>query len=364
MNLRIPLTFFLSFIFINLSSQHTQPIKIGLLIQDKTSLAAKQGAELAVKLANKQKGGNSRPFQLITKSMEGPWGTGAKQAIDLIFENEVWALLGSHDGRNAHLVEQAATKSTVVFVSAWSSDPTLSQAFVPWFFNCVPNDRQQAGGFIEEIFNKRKFTRVATIADNSYDSNLALKNFIDNLKLAGNHEPAQFLFDNYVTELDDLSDQISKSNADCIVLFCQPSASLSIIRLLRQKRINLPVFGSLSILNENVLSESELSEFDAGMSVPCGSWSKSAYMAFHEEYQKNYGKMPGMVASYAFDGMNILIEAIRTSGGPEKERIQEALSKMQYAGVTGRIQFDSKGNRSGSVVPENTKNGVPVTVSY
>ena len=46
--------------------------------------------------------------------------------------------MGSHDGRNAHLVEQVATKSQVVFLSAWASDPTLSQAFVPWFFSCVP----------------------------------------------------------------------------------------------------------------------------------------------------------------------------------------------------------------------------------
>jgi len=65
------------------------------------------------------------------------------------------ALFGSHDSRNAHLVEQAATKSQVVFVSAWSGDPTLSQAFVPWFFNCVPNDYQQVASLIEEIYYKR-----------------------------------------------------------------------------------------------------------------------------------------------------------------------------------------------------------------
>lgn len=364
MNLRIHLTFLLSFTLLNLSSQHTQPVNIGLLIQDKSSLAARQGAELAIKLANKQMEGSTPPFQLITKSMEGPWGTGAKQAIDLIFENEVWALLGSHDGRNAHLVEQAATKSTVVLVSAWSSDPTLSQAFVPWFFNCVPNDRQQAEGFIEEIYNRRNFTRVVTIADNTYDSNLALKNFTDNVKMAGMNEPAQFLFDNYGSELAVLANKIVQVKADCIVLFCRPSASLSMIRLLRLNKINLPVYGSLSILNENVLSESELREFDAGMSVPCGSWSKSAYLVFRDAYMKNYGKMPGMVAAYSFDGMNILIAAIRTSGGPGKEGIQQAISNIRHTGVTGQIQFDSKGNRSGSFVPENTKNGVPVTLSY
>ncbi len=83
--------------------------------------------------------------------MEGPWGTGSKQAVELIFDEEVWAILGSHDGRNAHLVEQVSAKSRVVFMSAWSGDPTLSQAFVPWFFNCVFNDLQVSDVLIDEI---------------------------------------------------------------------------------------------------------------------------------------------------------------------------------------------------------------------
>ena len=105
-------------------------------------------------------------------------------------------------------------------LSAWSSDPTLSQAFVPWFFNCVPNDRQQADVLIEEIYNKRKFTRIATIADDAYDSNQALKSFLKNVKLAGKNEPVQFLYNNYNAELDVLADQIKKAKyrLHCIVL--------------------------------------------------------------------------------------------------------------------------------------------------
>src|SRR4030065_2578466 len=132
----------LIFIFLSASRipmEPGQPVKIGLLIPDSKSVAAKQGAELAILKANENKGFQGRPFQLVVRSMEGPWGTGSKQAVDLIFEEKVWALLGSHDGRNAHLVEQAATKAIVPFVSVWAGDPSLSQAFVPWFFNCVPN---------------------------------------------------------------------------------------------------------------------------------------------------------------------------------------------------------------------------------
>jgi branched-chain amino acid transport system substrate-binding protein len=357
------LTIFLVLTILPVRSQQGDPIKIGLLIQDKTSLAAKQGAELAIKMANEKGRANGRPFQLITKDMEGPWGTGSKQAVDLIFENEVWALLGSHDGRNAHLVEQAATKSTVVFLSAWSSDPTLSQAFVPWFFNCVPNDRQQADELIIEIYNKRKITGVVTIADNTYDSNQSLNIFLKNVKLSGKNEPVNFLYDNYIGELDILADQIIKSKANCIILFCQPSTSLKIIRLMRQRKMNQTVFGTLSILNENKLSGKELQEFDHMMLVPSEIWTGSKYLAFRQEYQKLYGKIPGVVAAYAFDGMNLLIEAIRTSGGPEREKIQEALLKIHYEGVTGPIRFDGKGNRVGNVAVVKILNGLPVAAS-
>jgi len=93
----------------------TNVIKIGLLIPDNSSVEAKYGAELAVQKANEKGGINGQMFQLVTRSMEGPWGTGSKEAVNLIFNEKVWAIMGSHDGRNAHLVEQVTTKTRVVF---------------------------------------------------------------------------------------------------------------------------------------------------------------------------------------------------------------------------------------------------------
>ena len=363
MNFGPHVIFFFSSFVLTVSAQKADPVKIGLLIQDKSSLAARQGAELAIKAANENGGFNGRPFQLLTKSMEGPWGTGSKQAVDLIFEEEVWALLGSHDGRNAHLVEQAAAKSMVVFVSVWASDPTLTQAFIPWVFNCVPTDRQQAEGLINDIYNKRKMIRVATISDQAYDSNMALKSYLQSLQLAGKNKPQQFLFDNYKADLNGLVDQLMKSETECVILFCRPSAALNLVRLFRQRKMNLPVFGSLSILNEDYFSIEELREFDNRMFI-ASPWSGSGSMTFRQEYQKTYGEMPGLLASYAFDGMNVIIDAIRTSGVPDHDKIQQALSKVLFEGVTGRIQFDNNGNRSGSIDLKGIKNGVPVDVSH
>ncbi len=327
-----------------------EPVKIGLLIQEKASLAARQGAELAISMANKKGGFKGRPFQLLTKDMEGPWGTGSRMAVDLIWEDNVSALIGSHDGRNAHLVEQAATKSIMVFISAWSSDPTLSQAFVPWFFNVVPNDQQQADALIHEIHGRRKIHSILVIHDKNYDNGMALKYFIQSSRSVAKINPVQFQVEKYAADLNNLADLIKKTGSECVMMFCTPSTSLKLIRIMKQRGVSLPLFGPLSILNENELKENELKECDDALWIPNGLYAGTGNPMFRNSYFEKYGKMPGLVASYAFDATSVLIEAIKFAGATDREKIQDALYKISFDGATGLVQFDAKGNRTGKRV--------------
>jgi branched-chain amino acid transport system substrate-binding protein len=336
-------------------------IKIGLLIQTETSVEAKNGAELAILNANRMAGNKGIEFELVVKSMEGPWGTGSKEAVTMIFDENVIAIMGSHEGRNAHLVEQVTAKSRVVFLSAWASDPTLSQAFVPWFFNCVPNDLQQADALIEEIYNRRKLTKTVVISDKSYDSQSALRNFLKNATKEGKPEPLELSYDSTGTDINDLTEKIRNHETGCIVMFVQPPASIKIIEQLNLKHMNLPVFGSLALLNENHLTGKDLKDYETVDFVSSVNLSDRIGISFSEEYKKTFGIMPGAVAAYAFDGMNILIEAIRKAG-TGSEMIQKAMAEIKYKGVTGTIQFDDKGNRKGTPGFVEIINGILVPV--
>jgi len=338
------------------------PVKIGFLIQESSYVAAVQGAELAVLTANEKGGLNGQHFELVVRSMEGPWGTGSKQAVDLIFEEKVWALLGVHDGRNAHLVEQAAAKSEVVFLSAWSGDPTLSQAFVPWFFNCVPNDNQQAASLISEIYKNRKFRKVAVIHGNDYDSKMMLNNFTRSAADQGETNPLLLNYENYSERMENLTGKLREETADCIVLFCPPAASLIIIKQLKKAGLNLPVYGSLYILNENELSAPQLQEFDNLLMIPSGEWPETGKLKFMKDYEKGYGKMPGLAASYSYDAVKVIIEAIKDAGSSDREKIQKSLEKISHKGITGLIQFDERGNRSGNFRITKPKGGLPVSL--
>ena len=81
--------------------------------------------------------------------------------------------------------------------------------------------------------------------------------------------------------------------------------------------------------------------------VSSGELLGSKGLDFQNEFKKYYGQIPDAVASYAFDGMNLIIEAVRNAGFT-REKIQLALSKISFEGVTGAIQFDERGNRLGT----------------
>ncbi len=340
--------------------QKQAPVKIGLLITDSSSMAAVNGASVAIQRANEQGGINGRPLQLVVRSMEGPWGTGSKQAVSLIFEEKVWALLGSHDGRNAHLVEQAATKSIVPMVSAWSADPTLTQAFVPWFFNCIPTDKQQAESLSEEIYFKRKLDRVAVVTDNSnYDSEMASDFFLKQVVLGKHPDPEVFDASGTGTKYEALTEKILRSNPGCLVLFCSPVTSAGIIKLLKQKRISIPVYGSLLILDENLLSSDEMEHINDVLKVPAGQWQNEEWKSFRNEYGEKFGKRPGMTAVYSYDAANILISALRKARSGNREIIQKKLEETSWKGITGTISFDEHGNRKGNFGVVKIRNGVP-----
>jgi branched-chain amino acid transport system substrate-binding protein len=333
-------------------------IKIGLLISDKKSVAAVNGAELAIQEANANGGCKGIPFRLVVRSLEGPWGTGSKEAVSLIFEEEVWAILGSHDGRNAHLAEQATAKTRIVFLSAWAADPTLSQAFVPWYFSCVPNNNQQAEVLTDAIYTKHKFSKVAVISENNYDSGFALKSFVNKITVNRKTDTLLIRYNTTDTDFDYLAEKINSANPECIALFGTPPSTVKIIKLLKEKGISLPVFGTLSLLDENEIAGNKLSVYEGSTLISSDHWFTPEGMIFKEKYMNKFGKSPGPVAAYAYDGMNLIIESVKTAS-PDCEKVQEAMAKIKLKGVTGTIQFDERGNRKGPFQMMIIKNGVP-----
>ena len=149
-------------------------INIALLVSDSSNIRYIWDAEQAVVKANKSGGYQNQNFKLVVRSAEGLWGTGSKESVAFVYEDEVCAIVGSLDGRNAHLAEQVAAKSQLSYIEAYATDPTLSQAFVPWFMRVVPNDDQQAEALVELII-KNGGGEIGILSTDTYDARYAVK---------------------------------------------------------------------------------------------------------------------------------------------------------------------------------------------
>ena len=332
------------------------------MVNNAKSHAAKNASEMAISIANKKAIAGDPYFKLIVRNMDGPWGNGSKEAVNLIFEEKVWALMGSHDGRNAHLVEQVIAKINIPFLSAWASDPTLSQAFVPWYFSCVPNTNQQAEAFIKNTKNSNNLNKIAIVLDESYDSKLFLKSLLKEIKKVGGNDPLQLILTNSQKNYNLLIKKIREAKIRQIILLGEPLKALNFLEELRENEINLSIYGGLSLLAEEEYDDNFRIEIYDNITVPTsGNWLDKKPLSFKNEYYKRYNKVPGAIAVYAYDGMNLILESIKLSGF-DRTKIQKYLSKIRFKGVTGDVQFDKRGNRLNATEMFKINNGIPVIV--
>jgi branched-chain amino acid transport system substrate-binding protein len=334
-------------------------VKIGLLVPDKGAISARNGAELAISKVNKNGGYYGKPFELVVRFTDGPWGTGSKESVNLVFKDEVLAIMGSLDGRNAHLAEQVAAKTKIVFLSSRATDMTLSQAFVPWYFRCVPNDRQQALLLAHEIYDKRKIKYLMCIALDNYDAGNALKVFIKTIGSMNVPVPEQVLVKSSDQNHQRIIDELVNSKNEAVLIFGNLTFASDIISGIKQQQWDQAIFGNLAILDDQRANNPDWSIFEKLVLVSPGFWFTKEGIAFQKDFKKKYGYEAALSAAYAYDGINILINAIK-SAGTDRDKIIEAVAKTNYkTSVTGQIQFDENGNRSGNAGLMFFRNGKP-----
>ncbi len=103
-----------------------------------------QGARLAIEEAN-QRGGYIRrgiPFELVVRNDNGLWGSSGNEVIDLAYKERVWAILGSIDGANTHIIIRVGLKIELPMMTSGDLDPTYIETNIPWAFRCIGDDRQ------------------------------------------------------------------------------------------------------------------------------------------------------------------------------------------------------------------------------
>jgi branched-chain amino acid transport system substrate-binding protein len=319
-----------------------------------------QGSMLAIEEANKKGGYKGIPFKLMLHNDVGLWGAAANEVVKMDDEG-VWAWLGTIDDINSHVAIRATLKLEIPNVNTSDPDPTFTETAIPWVIRTIPDDRQSNYALVNYIYRLKGHSRVAIIRTNSRYGRVGILHFIRSSTRIGFPVVIEERFMDGETNFKTQLERIKNTSPDAILIWGNARESGLILKQIRELGMNQPVFGSDRMVNSAFLEIA--GKYAEGVVTTC-QYNPDAndpkLKAFKINYYKRFGQEPDVFAAHAYDGMNIIIEAIHKAG-LNRVLIRDVLTDMKtfqgYQGVTGKVIFDASWNNVRPIFIAEVSNG-------
>jgi branched-chain amino acid transport system substrate-binding protein len=316
------------------------------------------GAQMAIEEANRAGGYGGKLFRLIThndydnwqnssSSVPGVskdsaiWGAAANDAVRMIYDDKVWAIFGSISSESTHIAVRLTLKAETPIVNSASTDPTIPETIIPWYFTDIQDDRVQGYTLARHIYSELGLKRVALLRVNDRYGRFGVIKFRDASRRLGHPVVIEQKFLKADTDFHRQLQVIEDSRVDAIVLWTDIEQTAMILRQMQELGMKQRVFGSHRTIGEELIrlagpaaeNFEAVYPFDPGRNDP-------RWIHFVARYEARHHEKPDHFAALAYDQMRILLDAI-CRAGLNKARIRDALTGLtSYKGVTGDMTFD------------------------
>jgi branched-chain amino acid transport system substrate-binding protein len=316
------------------------------------------GAQLAVEEANARGGYGGKPFRLMehndydnwqAKTVYGDdrptdptiWGSASNEVVKMVYDDQDWAIFGSISSESTHIALRVALRAEIPIVNSASTDPTIPETYIPWYFTNLQDDRVQSLTLARHVFTELGLKRVALLRINNRYGRFGVPKFRDAARRLGHPVVIE---QKYLAGDTDFSKQlqvIKSSRADAIVLWTDETQAAAILKQMRAAGIKQRVFGAYRTLGPELLAEAgDAAEGFEAVFPYDPTRQDPRWIDFNRRFEERFHEKPEQFASLAYDAMNALLDSI-CKAGLNRARIHDALADIeQYDGVTGHMVFD------------------------
>lgn len=321
-------------------------IKIGILASLSGGgavygLAMKEGADLAAEEINSKGGVLGKPLELVYRDDKNDMGENGHQTVKLLFEDKVWAIIGSVHSGCTHVAARITLKAETPQLTTVSTDPTVQMIGSPWMFRCLADDRAQGRAIARLVFDIHGKKRVGLFQQNNRYGKMGGKTIAQIASQRG----TPLIFKNFFeTGQKDFSQQIAvlkQYNPDAIIIWGLYSEAAELVKSIRAAGYSTPIYGADGLVSPDFIKIAGKAAEGTIVTYPFDDTRNDPVtQRFIQTFQKKYGKKPDSFAAHAYDAVYLMARAIEI-GGLNKARIRDALaSTKDFHGVTGFISFN------------------------
>ena len=331
-------------------------IRIGLFAptsaESGIGLSMVRGAELAIEQFNASGGLAGIPIRMVQRWDADPWRGGSKEMIKLVYEDSVWAVIGSVNGDATHVAEQVVTKAWLPLLSPVSADPTLTYIRIPWMFRLPPNDEEQAAVLVRDGIRAFSLSNLGLITSTDHDGRIFAEEMSKQMSAA--HTPPVFHLRVSLPspELDATVRRANSFGPDGVIVRLPVDEVVALLDSFDSNGLRMPV---LIPWIPGLLPADLRGRYRGEILyvAPFSDNDNPAFFAFARDYRERFGAPPTPSAAYTFDAVNVLIKALRESveGGLNRADLRDAIAGTSgYMGVTGAVSWDNAGGNEAEPV--------------
>jgi branched-chain amino acid transport system substrate-binding protein len=312
-------------------------------------LAMLHGTELAISQAN-AKGGyhptnasQAKLYELKVHSDSAQWGASSTEAVKMVFDEHVVAVLGSVDGASTHIMLRESLKLEFPIMDTGTTDPTVTETRIPWLIHDFPDDRQQGYALAAAVFKERKLKRIGVIRTQSRYARVGVQKFFDEAKRLGHVPVLEVKFERGDQDFSTQLRMLQNARVDGVVIWGEVPEAAKILKQMRAMGMKQPVFGPSRLCYPQIIQAAGPAAEGLVTTAPLNpTRSDALWLDFQKDYRAKFQEEPDAYAAYGYDGMNLLIAAVQKAG-LNRGKIMDALRDHQgkeHEGVAGPAQFD------------------------
>lgn len=313
--------------------------------QSKQGNDLKNGVELAVAEWNNAGGLLGKRIELLV----GDDQHDPKQAVSLAnkFVNSgVVGVIGHWNSSSTIPASEVYHRADIPMITPASTNPQVTDRGYVNVFRVCGRDDQQGRVAAEFVANKLRATRVAVLHDKTtYGQGLAGE-FTRNLTALGGGR-IEIVYATGIIQGDKdfrgvLTTMGSKKPEVFFFGGIYPEGGL-LVKQAREIGLAIPMVSGDGVIDQVFVQIAGPAADGTYLTFSPDTTKLPAAQATLAKYRERYGE-PGPYSIYAYDAAQVLLEGIKRADAVNGFAVSQAIHTMTHDGLTGRIQFDAKGD--------------------
>ena len=306
------------------------------------------GVRLMAAEINKTGGLLGYQIKVVPVDDEADPDTAAKVAeeIKAAVDNgdRVIGVIGHYNSGETSVGMETYKDLPLIVITATASDVSITQKGYRNFFRVNATDAAQAPFVAKFLVEKLGAKRIAVVyADNDYGRGLR-EQMTKALTSLGQTPAASIEIKEGAASQADAVAKIKASQADAVFLAGYETEGYVLLPELRDAGVTTPFLCSDGCLPYAFIDESGPAAEGAYVSGITPDAHAVANAAWWKAYQQVENRNPGTYSTAGYSAMNVLAEGIKSAKSFDRQKVADALRRLQLKTLVGDVSYDDKGD--------------------